>query len=80
MAFGSTRPSTSPSPTWPRSSPSSRIPKVYWVSKVIYGAGEAVQPSEYTPIGDVDEFRVAVDLKRMFTADKLANLSTWGAS
>jgi len=55
-------------------------PQVYWVQEVIYGAGEAVQPNEYTPIGDVDEFRATVDLKRMFTADKLANLSTWGAS
>lgn len=55
-------------------------PQIYWVQEVIYGAGEPVQPTEYTPIGDVDEFRAAVDLKRMFTADKLANLSTWGAS
>lgn len=55
-------------------------PNVYWAQEVIYGAGEAVQPSEYTPTGDVDEFRAAYDLKRMFTVDKLANLSTWGPS
>ena len=55
-------------------------PNVYWVQEVIAGAGEAVQPSEYTPTGDVDEFRAATDLKRMFTSDKLANMSTWGPS
>ncbi|MFB7910123.1 carbohydrate-binding module family 20 domain-containing protein [Kitasatospora sp. NPDC056076] len=55
-------------------------PKAYWVQEVIYGAGEPVQPTEYTGNGDVDEFRVGTDLKRVFTADKLASLSTWGAS
>jgi alpha-amylase len=55
-------------------------PNVYWVQEVIYGAGEAVQPSEYTPTGDVDEFRAAFDLKRMFTSDKLTYLSSWGQS
>ena len=55
-------------------------PNVYWAQEVIYGAGEAVQPSEYTPTGDVDEFRAAYDLKRMFTADKLTYLGTWGQS
>ncbi len=55
-------------------------PSVYWAQEVIYGAGEAVQPSEYTATGDVDEFRAAYDLKRMFTSDKLTYLSTWGES
>jgi alpha-amylase len=55
-------------------------PNVYWVQEVIYGAGEPVTPSEYTATGDVDEFRAATDLKRMFTADKLAYLNTWGES
>ncbi|MFI6155761.1 carbohydrate-binding module family 20 domain-containing protein [Kitasatospora sp. NPDC051170] len=55
-------------------------PSAYWVQEVIYGAGEPIQPSEYTGTGDVDEFRVGTDLKRIFTTDKLANLSTWGAS
>ena len=55
-------------------------PSVYWVQEVIYGAGEPVQPTEYTATGDLDEFRAAVDLKRIFTSDRLANLSTWGQS
>jgi alpha-amylase len=55
-------------------------PNVYWAQEVIAGAGEAVQPSEYTPTGDVDEFRAAFDLKRMFTADKLTYMSSWGQS
>lgn len=55
-------------------------PGIYWVQEVIYGAGEAVQPSEYTGNGDVDEFRSAYDLKRVFTAEKLAYLSNWGAA
>ncbi|WP_407345477.1 carbohydrate-binding module family 20 domain-containing protein [Pengzhenrongella phosphoraccumulans] len=55
-------------------------PSVYWVQEVIYGAGEPVQPTEYTGTGDLDEFRAAVDLKRIFTSDKLANLNNWGQS
>lgn len=55
-------------------------PGVYWAQEAIYGAGEAVQPEEYTGTGDVDEFKGAFDLKRMFTSDKLAYLSTWGQS
>jgi len=55
-------------------------PSVYWVQEVIYGAGEPVSPSEYTATGDLDEFRAATDLKRMFTADKLTYLNTWGES
>ncbi|MFJ6213794.1 carbohydrate-binding module family 20 domain-containing protein [Streptomyces sp. NPDC092296] len=55
-------------------------PGAYWAQEVIYGAGEAVQPGEYTPTGDVDEFQGANDLKRMFTGDRIANLGNWGAS
>ena len=55
-------------------------PNIFWVHEVIYGAGEAVQPTEYTGSGDVDEFRAAYDLKRVFTSEKLAYLSNWGAS
>lgn len=55
-------------------------PGVFWAQEVIYGAGEAVQPGEYTGTGDVDEFQGAYDLKRIFTSDKLAYLSNWGAS
>ncbi|TFC64771.1 glycosidase [Cryobacterium sp. TMT2-15-1] len=53
---------------------------VYWAQEVIAGGNEAVQPGEYTSTGDVDEFRGAFDLKRMFTSDKIAYLSTWGES
>jgi alpha-amylase len=55
-------------------------PNVFWVHEVIYGAGEAVQPGEYTGSGDVDEFRYAYDIKRIFTNENLAYLSTFGQS
>ncbi|GAB2824184.1 alpha-amylase [Streptomyces daliensis] len=38
----------------------------FWVSEVIYGGGEAVQPEEYTGLGDVDEFRYGGHLKSAF--------------
>ncbi|MEU1402469.1 alpha-amylase family protein [Streptomyces sp. NPDC005728] len=53
-------------------------PSVYWKQEVIYGANEAVQPGEYTGNGDVQEFRYAYDLKRVFTSEKLAYLSNYG--
>lgn len=53
-------------------------PGVFWVQEVIYGAGEAVQPGEYVGNGDVDEFRYAYDLKRVFTGERLAYLSNFG--
>lgn len=55
-------------------------PNVFWVHEVIYGAGEAVQPGEYTGSGDVDEFRYAYDLKRVFNSEKLAYLTNFGQS
>lgn len=55
-------------------------PNVYWVHEVIYGAGEAVRPGEYTGSGDVDEFRYAYDIKRIFANENLAYLSTFGQS
>ncbi|MEU1622604.1 carbohydrate-binding module family 20 domain-containing protein [Streptomyces sp. NPDC005722] len=55
-------------------------PSVFWAQEVIYGSGEAVQPGEYTGTGDVDAFQGAYDLKRIFTSEKLAYLSNWGAS
>ncbi|MCP2246565.1 alpha-amylase [Lentzea aerocolonigenes] len=55
-------------------------PNVFWVHEVIYGAGEAVQPGEYTGSGDVDEFRYAYDLKRIFQNENLAYLRTFGQS
>ena len=53
-------------------------PAAYWKQEVIYGAGEAVQPTEYTSNGDVQEFRYAYDLKRVFNSEKLAYLSNFG--
>ncbi|MFB7495448.1 alpha-amylase family protein [Streptomyces sp. NPDC056161] len=53
-------------------------PHVHWKQEVIYGAGEAVQPTEYTGTGDVQEFRYAYDLKRVFTSEKLAYLKNYG--
>ncbi|MFF8091728.1 alpha-amylase family protein [Streptomyces sp. NPDC016675] len=53
-------------------------PGVYWKHEVIHGAGEAVQPTEYTGSGDVQEFRYAYDLKRVFTNENLAYLKNYG--
>jgi alpha-amylase len=53
-------------------------PSVYWKQEVIYGAGEAVQPTEYTGNGDVQEFRYAYDLKRVFNDENLAYLKNFG--
>ncbi|MEU0455472.1 alpha-amylase family protein [Streptomyces sp. NPDC006129] len=53
-------------------------PSVYWKQEVIFGAGEAVQPNEYTGNGDVQEFRYAYDLKRVFTNENLAYLKNYG--
>ncbi|CAK7285199.1 alpha-amylase [Streptomyces sp. RM1] len=53
-------------------------PNAYWKQEVIYGAGEAVQPTEYTGNGDVQEFRYGYDLKRVFNSEKLAYLNNFG--
>ncbi|AJE80871.1 maltogenic alpha-amylase [Streptomyces albus] len=53
-------------------------PGVYWKQEFIAGGGEAVQPGEYTGVGDVQEFRYARDLKRVFTSEKLAYLKNFG--
>lgn len=53
-------------------------PNVYWKQEVIHGAGEAVQPTEYTGNGDVQEFRYAYDLKRVFNNENLAYLKNYG--
>ncbi|WP_030422410.1 alpha-amylase [Streptomyces sp. NRRL F-5065] len=53
-------------------------PAAYWKQEVIFGAGEAVQPTEYTGNGDVQEFRYAYDLKRVLTSEKLAYLKNYG--
>ncbi|WP_327298043.1 MULTISPECIES: alpha-amylase family protein [unclassified Streptomyces] len=46
----------------------------FWVSEVIYGSGEAVQPEEYTGLGDVDEFRYGTHLKSAFQGGDLGSL------
>jgi alpha-amylase len=53
-------------------------PNVYWKQEAIFGAGEAVQPTEYTGNGDVQEFRYAYDLKRVFNNENLAYLKNYG--
>ncbi|WP_225074473.1 MULTISPECIES: alpha-amylase family protein [unclassified Streptomyces] len=53
-------------------------PSAYWKQEVIYGAGEPIQPTEYTGTGDVQEFRYAYDLKRVFNNEKLAYLKNYG--
>ncbi|MFJ5550240.1 carbohydrate-binding module family 20 domain-containing protein [Streptomyces sp. NPDC093225] len=53
-------------------------PNAYWKQEAIYGAGEAVSPSEYLGTGDVQEFRYARDLKRVFGSEKLAYLKNYG--
>lgn len=50
----------------------------YLVQEVIYGAGEPIQPTEYTGIGDVHEFRYGKDLGRVFRYEKLAYLQNFG--
>ncbi|KUH36182.1 MULTISPECIES: carbohydrate-binding module family 20 domain-containing protein [Streptomyces] len=55
-------------------------PNAYWKQEAIFGAGEAVSPSEYLGTGDVQEFRYARDLKRVFTGEQLAHLKTFGES
>ncbi|BCJ77989.1 alpha-amylase [Catellatospora sp. IY07-71] len=51
---------------------------VYHVQEVIYGAGEPVQPTEYTGNGDVHEFRYGKDLGRVFRRERLAYLKNFG--
>ncbi|MFG3164647.1 carbohydrate-binding module family 20 domain-containing protein [Streptomyces sp. NPDC048232] len=53
-------------------------PNVHWKHEAIYGAGEAVSPTEYLGTGDVQEFRYARDLRRVFLGENLANLRNFG--
>ncbi|MEV8531264.1 carbohydrate-binding module family 20 domain-containing protein [Streptomyces sp. NPDC051211] len=53
-------------------------PNAYWKQEAIFGAGEAVSPSEYLGTGDVQEFRYARDLKRVFRNENLAYLKNFG--
>jgi len=51
----------------------------YIYQEVIYGAGEPIDPSEYTGNGDVKEFRYGPDLARIFNNERLAYLRTFGS-
>jgi alpha-amylase len=53
-------------------------PAAYWKQEVIFGAGEAVSPEEYLGTGDVQEFRYARDLRRVFEEENLAYLRNFG--
>ncbi|MGW3400883.1 carbohydrate-binding module family 20 domain-containing protein [Streptomyces zhihengii] len=53
-------------------------PNVYWKHEAIYGAGEAVSPSEYLGSGDVQEFRYGRGLKQVFQNENLAHLKNFG--
>jgi alpha-amylase len=49
----------------------------YVYQEVMYGAGEAVQPSMYESTGDLLEFRYGTDIKAKFTGN-MADLVTYG--
>ncbi|WP_443057935.1 alpha-amylase [Streptomyces sp. KLMMK] len=51
---------------------------VHWKQETIHGEGEAVRPEEYLGTGDVQEFRYARDLKRVFRHERLAYLKNYG--
>ncbi|MGW7041452.1 carbohydrate-binding module family 20 domain-containing protein [Streptomyces avermitilis] len=51
---------------------------VYWKQETLGASGEAVQPSEYTGTGDVQEFSYGRDLKRVFNGEKLSYLKNFG--
>lgn len=53
-------------------------PAAYWKQETIHGDGEAVSPAEYLGNGDVQEFRYARDLKRVFQQENLAYLKNFG--
>ncbi|SCD62765.1 alpha-amylase [Streptomyces sp. BpilaLS-43] len=53
-------------------------PNVYWKQEAIYGANEAVSPTEYLGTGDVQEFRYARGLKQTFLGGNLADLKNFG--
>ncbi|MEU4174245.1 carbohydrate-binding module family 20 domain-containing protein [Streptomyces sp. NPDC026589] len=53
-------------------------PNVYWKHEAIFGAGEAVSPSEYLGSGDVQEFRYGRSLKQVFLNENLADLKNFG--
>jgi len=56
----------------------------FLTQEVIFGAGEAVQPSMYTDLGHVMVFQASKDLKKSFESSGIANLiksgKRWGQS
>ncbi|MEW9556072.1 carbohydrate-binding module family 20 domain-containing protein [Nonomuraea sp. NPDC050783] len=52
----------------------------YIYQEVIYGSGEAVQPGQYTGLGDVLEFQYGRYLREKFAGGAIADLRTFGAS
>ncbi len=77
-ASASTPPSTCPAADLANIKSRLSNPGVYWKHEAIYGAGEAVSPTEYLGSGDVQEFRYARDLKRVFNNENLAYLKNFG--
>ncbi|KAH9476533.1 Alpha-amylase [Psilocybe cubensis] len=49
-------------------------PAPYITQEVIWGAGEPIQPSEYTGIGEVQEFRYTTALKNAFSGGGISSL------
>ncbi|KAG8742772.1 hypothetical protein FRC10_000939 [Ceratobasidium sp. 414] len=49
--------------------------KPYVTQEVIYGAGEPIQPSEYTGNGDVQEFRYSSTVQSAFQSDGISGLN-----
>lgn len=58
-----------------------KLSKPTWIyQEVIYGAGEAVQPSQYEGTGDLLEFRYGTNLKAKFGGGNIADLNGFGQS
>lgn len=50
----------------------------YIYQEVIGAAGEPIQPSEYTGIGDVSEFKYSTEISRVFLSGQLSWLQNFG--
>ncbi|XP_045772516.1 alpha-amylase-like [Maniola jurtina] len=51
----------------------------YIYQEVIYYGNEPIRPDEYTPLGDVTEFRVGIELKNVFRGQNAMKwLKSWG--
>ena len=58
----------------------SRASNPYIYQEVIDQGGEPITSAEYTPNGDVIEFKYSTNIGRMFKTDKLANMSNFGTA